>query len=764
MTGTAPLKGRPTDGRVGRGLRVAVSAGRRFNACVGRRFTRAGSFPRCAAVILIGFVAIQPFTRANAQSGNDLFQQALSKERAEGKLDEAIRLYERVVREFASDHALAAKALLQLGACYEKLGNAEARGAYERLLRDFADQRDMVASARARLSALSRGAQPGAPAGLTMRRIYDGPGLDWCNGLSSDARYLSHPDWFTGNIAVADLRTATVRRVTTNGSISLVTAQSGEFGECSVFSPDDRQLAYYWRARDGGAELRTIRLDGSQQRTVYRQPVERLKEGYVQPLDWSPDGRQILTLLYLENGSRQLASIGAGDGGVRVLKRIDAGDVGAAFSPDGRSVAYSMRTSADSLKHDVFVVASDGTRDAVVVRHPADDLFVGWAPDGGSLFFASDRTGSFGIWTVAIDNGQPRGAPRLVKADIGAIAPVRLLNGTFYYALHSRMSEVHIAPIDPQSGRPLAAPVPAKADFSGSNDSPDWSPDGSSIAYRSLRGAADVFAPPALISILNVKSGEERQVRPALESMEPFGEGPRWSPDGRSLLVIARQQTPQHGVYQVDARTGATTLLVKAAPGQYLLHAIWGRDGRSIFYTIGGPTRIVRRDLASRTDTELVMLGIPAGVPKLALSPDGQSLAFSSLEPAAKPRATINIVPAAGGVPRTIYRGPEDERLSVFAWAPDGRHIWFGKQTGGDPASSRPIAQETWRITPDGRTSERIALDSRGAIGGLHLSPDGRQLALTIGEAKSELWALENLAAPSPRAPVAAAARPAPKR
>ena len=33
------------------------------------------------------------------QTGNDLFQQALSKERAEGRLDQAIQLYQRIVKE-----------------------------------------------------------------------------------------------------------------------------------------------------------------------------------------------------------------------------------------------------------------------------------------------------------------------------------------------------------------------------------------------------------------------------------------------------------------------------------------------------------------------------------------------------------------------------------------------------------------------------------------------------------------------------------------
>jgi hypothetical protein len=68
-----------------------------------------------------------------AQTGHDLFQQALVKERADGDLRGAIEIYERIAREFTPDRPLAAKALVQLGQCYEKLGSTEAERAYRRV-------------------------------------------------------------------------------------------------------------------------------------------------------------------------------------------------------------------------------------------------------------------------------------------------------------------------------------------------------------------------------------------------------------------------------------------------------------------------------------------------------------------------------------------------------------------------------------------------------------------------------------------------------
>ena len=112
--------------------------------------------PRRLSWTLAAIMALSTITTSQAPTGHAVFEQALAKERVDGNLTEAIKLYERVVAEFASDRALAARALVQVGRCYEKLGREEAVRAYERLVRDFADQVDAVELARARLATLKR--------------------------------------------------------------------------------------------------------------------------------------------------------------------------------------------------------------------------------------------------------------------------------------------------------------------------------------------------------------------------------------------------------------------------------------------------------------------------------------------------------------------------------------------------------------------------------------------------------------------------------
>src|SRR5215470_17741276 len=124
--------------------------------------------------LMSGLVALMSgLLSAAAESGMEMFQRAVTQERA-GKLDEAIKLYEKVAHDFASDRALAAKALMQAARDYEKQGQDKADKAvklYEQVEHDFSDQREPATTARAKLAALRQAERPTAPATMTQRKI-----------------------------------------------------------------------------------------------------------------------------------------------------------------------------------------------------------------------------------------------------------------------------------------------------------------------------------------------------------------------------------------------------------------------------------------------------------------------------------------------------------------------------------------------------------------------------------------------------------------
>ncbi len=115
--------------------------------------TRVGRF--LVMTIVAGLLATSFAITQKDEQTEVLMQAAHQKQLVEGQLEQAIQLYKRIVQEHSGNHSLAAKALLEMGQCYEKLGNTEARKAYERLLNDYSDQNEAAAQARKRLAAIS---------------------------------------------------------------------------------------------------------------------------------------------------------------------------------------------------------------------------------------------------------------------------------------------------------------------------------------------------------------------------------------------------------------------------------------------------------------------------------------------------------------------------------------------------------------------------------------------------------------------------------
>jgi Tol biopolymer transport system component len=673
-------------------------------------------------------------TGMTVQSAYDLFQKALIKEKAEGNLEEAIALFQQVV-DRGDDESLAAQAQLHIGICYEKLGLGKARESYQKVIDRYPKQAEAVKTAREKLALLTAARTDKASGGkeLSIRRVYDGTGPEWGNALSSDGRYLVYTDWETGDMALVDMTTQQHRRLTNTGGLD---KPSGDMGETSAFSPDDKRIAYGWIVGQKVCELRVVNFDGTDPRVLFRDE----EAVWIRPHAWSTDGKNILILLMRKDGTSEISTFSMADNKVSLVRKVAAKDPEMGFSPDGKAIAYSMPQEPKSSKRDIFLMKTDGSGHEAIVSQPSDDYLLGWAPDGKRLIFASDRLGSYGIWSIEVADGRAEGVPQWLKGELKP-DPVRLTpDGTLYYMLVQTLSDVYTVPIDPETGKSLGNPTPVKSRYPGIRFSPDWSPDGTQLVYKTNPSGGSGSSGPASISVLDLRSGEERQITPGLYSMN-VSDGPRWAPDGRSVLLIGNRGGEQ-GIYQIEIPGGATKLLVNIPIYQYTFHAAWSRDGKSIFYPQGNPVRILRRDLESGRDTELATMKGPAGIPRIALSPDGQWLAFTSLDVLKEPHKLM-LVPTAGGPSREIYRTQEGEYLSWIQWTPDGRSVWLLNYRPATNPKAKPIL-EYLAVSPDGKNIRKLELNYPGCI-----HPDGRQVAFSTGQGNIELWALENFLPPA---------------
>jgi Tol biopolymer transport system component len=499
----------------------------------------------------------------------------------------------------------------------------------------------------------------------------------------------------------------------------------------STFSPDGRQLAYGWRSFAPGApvinDLRTISVDGSGVQSVY----QHADIDFFHPTDWSRDGKTLALLVSRTDRTTQIATFSIADRAFRPLKTAGWRGPGKIFfSPDGKFLAYDLPAGDDVHQRDVFVMATDGTSDRKVVDQEANDVLMGWSPDGSRLFYASDYAGAVGLWAQPVANGRASGRATLLTPDIGSVSSLGLTDaGTLHIVKDTSTQSVQIAPIDLEAGK-LSGPAVHENFRAGT---PAWSPGGRLLAYMSkgLNGNA--------LAVRSVETGRLRELRPALE----YFPMPQWL-DEQTLVTGARDLKGRNGIFRIDVQTGQASLVTDAAGFGIQVSP----DGKKIYHVAPQSAAYVERDLAAGTSRELFRL--PPNRGDLQLSPDGQFVVTVISDTAAK-ASRVLLMPVAGGEPRELYRVGRPDTVWNFRttnWTPDSRAVLVVKTNGREAER-----KELWLIPVSGAGARKldINLDNWDVGQGVRLHPNGKQIAFFTGRASTEVWVLENLLSASTR-------------
>lgn len=518
-------------------------------------------------------------------------------------------------------------------------------------------------------------------AGAEPRLVWRGPNVTLLGGPSKDGAWLSYVD--AGELALRDLRSEKTLPLTRRP------AGSKEFGYFSVISPDSRQVAYAWFNDRGFYELRVTGSDGVGTRVVHSNE----EAGFVQPCAWTPDGKQILTLLFRKDNISQIVLIPAAGGPPHVLrslnwvypKRMD-------LSPDGRHIVYDSFAADDGGDRTIYLLSVDGTSEKKLIAEPGNHLFPLWTPDGKSILYASDRGGIMGAWKLDPQTGQS--VP--VARNLGRFVPLGITSkGDYYYGVRSGGSEVYVASLEG------GAPRVATMKFPDRNSMPVWSPGGESLAYLSRRGSENFGQESRVIVIRKAREGEEREILPKLAHIEAIG----WMEGGKALLARGSDRQGRGGLYRVDAATGATALVVweedagfRGLPGV--------ADSGGVAYVHGNEIRT--------TDAVL-----------------------HRCEQARAPAADAGRLAVLCGAKGIAVRQGETWRQVVSPLANALELAWIP----GQAALLVGNGQELWRVPVDGAPARRLSF-ADGRTPGLSIHPNGKTVAFTAGSAQSEIWCL----------------------
>jgi Tol biopolymer transport system component len=216
------------------------------------------------------------------------------------------------------------------------------------------------------------------------------------------------------------------------------------------------------------------------------------------------------------------------------------------FSPDGTRVAFSWNGEKRD-NYDIFIKPI-------------------WGSNGRELLFTSDRNGRRSLWRIeAVPGARPRLMPGTDDAgtfDISKTTPSHLV-----YVLSRRNMNIWRARLS-DSGSELGVPEQIVA-FSGLQDAPQLSPDGTRITFNSDRSGYN--------EMMVSESDGSNPVALTSFKRERLGGAPRWSPDGRWITF---DSTGPDGVnlFIVDSQGGAPRRLTSGYWRD--IKPSWSRDGR----------------------------------------------------------------------------------------------------------------------------------------------------------------------------------------
>jgi Tol biopolymer transport system component len=532
---------------------------------------------------------------------------------------------------------------------------------------------------------------------------------------SPDGRYLAVSAYDTDDLVLRDLGSGKVRQVT-HGA-----------GRCwAVFSPDGKRIAFVRSLSRTESELHIIGADGNGERTLFRNP-----QAHPYPLDWSPDGRQILVRLLRDDTTAELVSISAEDGAVQPLRVPRQTQLNRAlFAEDSSSIVFDAHSAGES-RTEIHRLSRDG-KESTLVGRPGSNWLIAWSPDRRRLVFFSDRKGTAGIWSTSVSGGAA-GEPRELAPNVGRWTPLGITRtGSLLYRSEADTLDVYTAVLDLAAGRTVTAPAPVMDRFMGTHAYPNWSEDGRRLVFESNRTAP---AQPALI-LYEPVSGLKRELTIDLARLMR----PQWTAHGTSIMVVGQAKDGETGQYRIDPATGKATLFMTSKDLQAPYEGAWSADGRIYFNRYMDWRRGLFR-LNVRTRERRVIYvpppGVDLGTENLALAPDGRTLAFHARNDAAK-SAALMVVPAEGGAARPLLTVTLPERFlyGSFTWTPDSRAILA--------ARTRGAVSEIWQVPVDGTPPSKIDFPYQMRILSLRLNPDGKTIAFGRLDYRSEIWTLQN--------------------
>jgi serine/threonine protein kinase/Tol biopolymer transport system component len=536
-----------------------------------------------------------------------------------------------------------------------------------------------------------------------------------------------------------------------------------------AISPDGLYMAYATYNPGDDQKLVVEASDGAK--------VELAQGKHIGIVNWSPDGTELL--FFLMKSTRSKTQSSTIDSGYFVVSRlgglarpIDKGAMACWLTPDGSQIVSGGDSEAGLVrgvrivnqlsgevkevpqaeyqwlvdidcsprtgmilavtqttgeKSQIRIFRPDGSGERTVVDQNEEIPSARWSPSGDSIYYmhANGNTKALTRVSVASRDAQPTIlADGLQSGDIFSVSADGSRLAYTREEDYSNLWRVLIpVPGDVKKAKAEIARVTSGTSFYGE---PSFSPDGEWLCYDHGPNRFETH-------LFKMAVADGRTTQLTFLAREVI-DSPAWSPDGQSIAFF-NEQDGKDQLWMVSANGGTAHLLKNNVTGTNKILTWW--PSPEIVYEQDGLRNLLRMDEANRAEKPIIQQNQSLGwVPeKPRFSPDSKKLAIFWNRGKETGLWIISLEPYS----ETLL---QSGILYPLGWSPDGKYIYA--LAGQTPAGAEREIIRLQVAAPHTITPIAVLPSDVFDINAGSVSPDGREIFVSIDEFRSDLWTMEN--------------------
>jgi len=301
----------------------------------------------------------------------------------------------------------------------------------------------MFLKAKAFLSQHRRSAALGLSAAITLSAVFGSPERSAAEPLGPDNAplWMRYPAISPDGKTIAFSFEGHLFVVPSTGGVAQPLTAGTAVDTSPVWSPDGKSIAFA-SDRYGNFDVFLISAEGGSARRLTTHSADEI------PVCFTPDGQNVVF-----NAQRMVSAESSKfpaprrfpelykvsiEGGKEPEMILVTPALNAQFDKSGQHIIYDDQKGYEDLwrkhqtsafAHDVWIYDAKTGDHTKLTTYPGEDRNPVWAPDEKSIYYLSEQSGSFNVWHLPLNNGQPGAPQQVTKFDKNPVRFLSISNG-----------------------------------------------------------------------------------------------------------------------------------------------------------------------------------------------------------------------------------------------------------------------------------------------------------------------------------------------